>query len=113
MTTSPATADSANATKPRGRPFLPGNTANPNGRPKKGHAIRDLLKSVPVAKKRELVAVAYQEALDGDVHWAEWIAKHSGEGHTGSDGDVNIDARQQTVIVVKDGRDLLGSGDDD
>jgi GntR family histidine utilization transcriptional repressor len=72
-------SENSNATAVRGRPFVPGQTGNPNGRPKKGNAIRDLLKSVPVSQKRELVKIAYQEALKGDVHWAEWIVKHSGE----------------------------------
>ena len=74
-----APTNSEIVTKPRGRPFPVGNNANPHGRPKKGTAIRDLLKAVPIAKKRELVAVAYEEALKGDVHWAEWIVRHSGE----------------------------------
>lgn len=81
-----------------GRPFLPGQSGNPNGRPKKGNAIRDLLKSVPIAKKRELVQVAYREAIEnGDVHWAEWIARHSGEsGSNEKGGDTYI---QQAILV--------------
>lgn len=72
-------------TKPRGKPFAPGNNANPAGRPRKGNSIRDLLRSVPVAKKRELIAIAFEEAIENrDVHWAEWIARHSGESDLGA-----------------------------
>ena len=62
-----------------GRPFALGDRANPNGRPRKGHALSEILRARPLKDKRELVEVAYTQARKGDVAWAEWIAKHSGE----------------------------------
>ncbi len=53
------------------------------GRPKgstKSLTIRELLKAAPIAKKRALVLKAYELALEGDVRFMEFIAKHSGEG---------------------------------
>ena len=92
-----APTNSEIVTKPRGRPFPVGNNANPHGRPKKGTAIRDLLKAVPVARKRELVKVAYEEALEKrDVHWAEWIARHSGE--SGSRDEPGHGAMRELII---------------
>ena len=92
-----APTNSEIVTKPRGRPFPAGNNANPHGRPKKGTAIRDLLKAVPIAKKRELVAVAYREAVvNGDVHWAEWIARHSGE--SGSRDDPSHGSMREIIV---------------
>lgn len=56
------------------------------GRPKKGHAIRDIFRARPLKDKRALVDVAYEEALQNhDIHWAEFIVKHSGEGATPDD----------------------------
>jgi hypothetical protein len=60
--------------------FRPGQTGNPRGRPRKGTSLRELLRRRPLKDKRALVDVAYREAVAGNVHWAEWIAKHSGEG---------------------------------
>ena len=82
-----------------GRPFLPGQSGNPKGRPKKGHAIRDILVNKDLKDKRQLVEVAYREALKGNVAWAEWIVKHSGEGAQTRDGDtINID---KAVILTR------------
>ncbi len=81
--------------------FPAGVSGNPNGRPRKGNAIRDLLKRVPVSMKRELIEVAFQEAIQNkDVHWAEWIAKHSGESGS-RETEVNIDNRSVNTILVR------------
>ena len=94
MTTESANSNETAVKRVPGRPFLPGQTGNPNGRPRKKLALRDILTGIPIKQKRELVAVAYECALDGDVHWAEWIAKHSGEGGDGKgDGPVLIAGR--------------------
>ena len=86
-----------------GRPFLPGQSGNPKGRPKKGHAIRDILVNKDLKDKRQLVEVAYREALKGNVAWAEWIVKHSGEGAQTRDlGDIYID-KGMIVLSWQDG----------
>lgn len=73
------TADAITATKSRGRPFAPGNNANPSGRPKKGHALRDYVRNLPTRTKREIVEVAVQEILENhDVAWAGWLLKAEG-----------------------------------
>ncbi len=61
-------------------PFQKGHPPYTNGRPRKGESLKELLGQVGVDTKRELVKVAYQRAIDGDYHWADWIARHSGEG---------------------------------
>ena len=101
MTTESANSNETAVKRVPGRPFLPGQTGNPNGRPRKKLALRDILTGIPIKQKRELVAVAYECALDGDVHWAEWIAKHSGEGLGAGDLTVNIDNRR--VVVYHNG----------
>ena len=84
-----ATALTESAKRDESGKLLPGHHM---GRPKKGNALRDLLKGRPLKDKKALVEVAYAMALDGDVHWAEWIAKHSGESGSADKGDtVNID----------------------
>ena len=101
--TTDVTPNTETATKTRGRPFLPGNNANPNGRPRKKLALRDLLTGVPLKQKRELIAVAYEMALDGDVHWAEWIAKHSGEGQTTGEAAAQVNVERGVFFLAMPG----------
>src|SRR5215207_18114 len=61
-------------------PFQKGHPPYSNGRPRKGESLKELLGQVGADTKRELVKVAYQRAIAGEYHWAEWIARHSGEG---------------------------------
>ena len=75
-------------------PFQPGVSGNPAGRPSKDNSLRALLRRAPIRDKRELIKKAYEQALDGDSRWAEWIAKHSGEGAGEKleiTGDLNIE----------------------
>ena len=85
MTAEQDTESSAKAAVVVGRPWLPGQSGNPNGRSKKGNAISDILRNRPLADKRALVDVAYREALKGNVQWAEWIVRH-GEDRNDSRG---------------------------
>src|SRR4030042_884459 len=66
-----------NAEKPRviGRPFEPGNCANPNGRPKKGTAIADAMRDYlsgeidteggKITRQQALVKAIYGKAMKG------------------------------------------------
>jgi hypothetical protein len=88
-------------------PFAKGNTAG-KGRVPKGTSLRELLRNHPLKDKRELVKKAYKEAIGGSVQWAEWIAKHSGEG---SAETVLPDGSQFRRIVIEEVR--VGDGDGD
>jgi hypothetical protein len=84
MATSEVSKDVTEAPAAPRRGFYPGNPygrlyGHLGGRPRKGTSIKELLRKVPKKDKQALVRIAYERALAGDVHWAEWIAKHSGE----------------------------------
>ena len=82
MTTETRAANSENTPVPRAPNghWLPGRSPNPAGRPKKGLSIRDLLRARPLKDKRDLIAVAFEQAIqEKDVAWANWIAKYSDE----------------------------------
>lgn len=74
---------------PRGRPFKPGNCANPNGRPRKGHAIADEMRRIleeertdPSNPKRKLtgkalyVEAVFRRAINGDATAMRLIWDH-------------------------------------
>ena len=90
---------SAPARDANGR-LLPGHTM---GRPKKGNSLRDLLRRQPLKDKKALVAIAYELALDGEVAWAEWIAKHSGEGHTTGEAAAQVNVERGVFFLAMPG----------
>ena len=86
MTDGPASAEITNNETPRNVGYrFPVGHPGMGGRPKKGTGVAELLRKRPLKDKKALVEVAYREALKGDVHWAEWIVKHSGESGFGGD----------------------------
>jgi hypothetical protein len=60
-------------------PFEKGHPGGP-GRPRKGESLKELLSRTGIDKKQELVKKAYEYAIAGSFQWADWIARHSGEG---------------------------------
>lgn len=83
-------------------PFAPGH-APMGGRPKKAASLRELLRNHPVKDKKQLVQKAYEMAIDGSIQWAEWIAKHSGEGADSSALPEGASFREVTIreIIVE------------
>jgi hypothetical protein len=60
-------------------PFEKGNKYG-KGRPPRGESLKELLTQVGVTRKQDLVKKAYEYAIAGSFQWADWIARHSGEG---------------------------------
>jgi hypothetical protein len=60
-------------------PFEKGNKYG-KGRPPRGESLKELLTQVGVTRKQDLVKKAYDYAIAGSFQWADWIARHSGEG---------------------------------
>ena len=61
--------------------FKKGESGNPNGRPKKGLAISDILESIGArshsvdkSMKEKVLEVVYESALAGDLNCAKFIA---------------------------------------
>jgi hypothetical protein len=58
------------AKKPRGKPFQPGNNANPNGRPPKGYSLAEFMRAKleeDGGERLEQVFMSlYQKAIDPD-----------------------------------------------
>lgn len=86
-------SENRNVTGRKPGTFLPGNNANPNGRPRKGNAIRDLVRKMPLKDKREVIEIALQEIRENhDVAWATWLLKAEGMSPEREGGDTyNID----------------------
>lgn len=67
----PDDAAISTAPKPRGRPFLPGNNANPRGRPKGSrHAAQVALDAIGQDNAEELLQTVVDAALGGDMRAA-------------------------------------------
>lgn len=91
-----------NAPAVRGRPFPPGNNANPKGRPRKGNALRDIVRKLSVKDKREVVEIALQEIRENhDVAWATWLLKAEGMSPDRDGGDTYHIAQAMLVRYVE------------
>lgn len=59
--------------------FVPGNNANPGGRPRKGNALTEILRTVGAdaedgkTKNEKLAAILWAKALDGDMAAIKYI----------------------------------------
>jgi hypothetical protein len=70
------------------------------GRPSKEYSLRNLLKKVPLSKKKQLIEIAYHMAIDEkDVQWANWIARYS------DDANGNPDSGLKAEVIIRQYQD--------
>ena len=65
--------------KPRGRGFVKGQSGNPKGRPRTGTSWAELIRARPITEKADVIRTGFEQARAGNVAWAEFLVKHSGE----------------------------------
>ena len=98
----------------KGKPFAPGKSGNPKGRPKKGLAIADMLseigdettiqvidgKEVKITKKKLLMRNTYQRAIEGEAFALTFIGDRL-EGKARQIMEIDIDQKISMVEVAQ------------
>jgi len=86
-------------------PFEKGKSGNPEGRPKRGHAIADILNELGSAKagnktrREQMLANVYKLAQEGEKWAVEFIADRT----EGKPTQTNINIEQEKAEVVEIG----------
>ena len=73
------------------------------GRPRKGNAIRDLVRKMPIKDKREVLEIALQEIRENhDVAWATWLLKAEGMSPD-REGNLTVNIDNRRLVVRQNG----------
>jgi hypothetical protein len=84
--------------KPRGRPFPPGNIANPRGRPPRGQSIAEKLREL--CDPQKIAGIIIKGALEGDARMIQTLLERT-EGKV-TDVIMNISETFQESDVMAD-----------